>query len=340
MDGHHTLMMPGGEGQTSLTLPGRIFPIILAAASVAVAAEGAHATLLPTFPPAVFANIHQRLRRHGRGDSSCTGGCGCSGCSRTCGLLDGSDAFVVPGIEVDWPLALLGPLSFIMSAAGIALTAIVAKAGFLAAFAPAVLPKVRNHMNPAGGCCHLITLPSLLGSLLQVDHIGLGWQWQGQGMPGLTTCHASRAGHSQWVKSIASTIQYEVQGLAFVVIVCRAGLTTAPHAGLPFYSEACHTFVGSTIKARQALLGVIQAVAALWLLGQAFCIQLVVWGVPALCNLVIAFGQKVVKGVAFPSMKKVECFTQGVAATCAWLTSTPHARISALVKAVLHQPQL
>ena len=28
-----------------------------------------------------------------------------------------------------------------------------------------VLPKVRNHMNPAGGCCHLITLPSLLGSL-------------------------------------------------------------------------------------------------------------------------------------------------------------------------------
>ena len=107
MDGHHTLMMPGGEGQTSLTLPGRIFPIILAAASVAVAAEGAHATLLPTFPPAVFANIHQRLRRHGRGDSSCTGGCGCSGCSRTCGLLDGSDAFVVPGVEVDWPLALL-----------------------------------------------------------------------------------------------------------------------------------------------------------------------------------------------------------------------------------------
>lgn len=33
----------------------------------------------------------------------------------------------------------LGPFSFIMSAAGIALTAIVAKAGFLAAFAPTVL---------------------------------------------------------------------------------------------------------------------------------------------------------------------------------------------------------
>ena len=27
-------------------------------------------------------------------------------------------------------------------------------------------------------------------------------------------CHASRAGLFQWVKSIASTIQYEVQGLA------------------------------------------------------------------------------------------------------------------------------
>lgn len=59
-----------------------------------------------------------------------------------------------------------------------------------------------------------------------------------------------------WITLITPAPHWYIGGLhlmpfrgAFVVIVCRAGLTTAPHAGLPFYSEACHTFVGSTIKA-------------------------------------------------------------------------------------------
>jgi len=34
-------------------------------------------------------------------------------------------------------------------------------------------------------------VPPATVRLLQVDHIGLGWQWQGQGMPGLTTCRAA-----------------------------------------------------------------------------------------------------------------------------------------------------
>jgi len=115
-------------------------------------------------------------------------------------------------------------------------------------------------------------VPPATVRLLQVDHIGLGWQWQGQGMPGLTTCraaawnsgnqttrralvfwdgpctpgilgwplhhtpacHASRAGHSQWVKSIASTIQYKVQGLA---------LAPAP-IGTHWHPLALHQWLG------------------------------------------------------------------------------------------------
>ena len=44
--------------------------------------------------------------------------------------------------------------------------------------------------------------------LLGVSVGDLGWPHQSP------ACHASRAGRSHWVKSIASTIQYEVQGLA------------------------------------------------------------------------------------------------------------------------------